>query len=72
MEIEEIPKSMASLQKQIEILQRALLMAGICPRCGNKIEEQKEHTFTCPCGLTYILSQKAINNIKQGKDITAT
>lgn len=80
LELEEIPKIITSLQKQIDSLEHALLLSGVCPRCGNKIEpkpldnirlKEKVHHFTCACGLDYILSNKAIDNIKHGKDITA-
>ena len=71
--IEEIPELIQNLSKRIDGLTYALLLAKICPQCGAKIKvENMEHmqSFICSCGLKHCLSNKAISNIKHGKDIT--
>jgi hypothetical protein len=74
MNIEEVPKLIQELSKKTDVLFRAMLLAGICPYCGAKTTIEPEgqgKSFVCSCNLRYWLSDKAIFNIKRGKDATA-
>ncbi len=72
MDIEAVPDFIRNLTNRIDGLLYALLLAGICPQCGAKTKESDEGNgkrFLCDCKLNYWLSNKAIANLKQGKDI---
>ncbi len=72
MDIEKIPEIILNLSKRIDGLTYTLLLAGICPQCGAKTKVETVENgkaFVCSCGLRHWLSNKAISNIKSGKDV---
>ncbi len=74
MDIEKVPELIQDLSKRIDDLTYALLLAGICPQCGAKTKAktvENGQAFTCSCGLQHWLSNKALSNIRTGKDVTA-
>ncbi len=75
MDIENLPKELERLSDEIDRLSYALLLAGICPRCGSKVTTERTeksqnllgYTYSCSCGAMTFLSDRAVFNLKHGR-----